>query len=162
LPVARVLRLNVIYRTPAVLMSPAVAVIRAARPGVEVPEAIRTDGSPLVVERLDGSGDLVDAALARAADLVAAGGTAAVVARADRHRAEVPLGVGFFTPHDLHGLEMDVVVIVEPAELWDDGEAAAASLYVTMTRATQAVCVLHKEPLPPCALPMVAPSAPTR
>jgi hypothetical protein len=48
---------------------------------------------------------------------------------------------------------MDAVVIVEPAELWDGSERAAASLYVTLTRATQAVCVLHQRDLPDCALP---------
>lgn len=53
---------------------------------------------------------------------------------------------------------MDAIVIVEPAELWDDTEAAAASLYVTLTRATQAVCVLHQRDLPASALPMLAPA----
>ena len=52
---------------------------------------------------------------------------------------------------------MDVVVIVEPAELLGDDDAAAPSLYVTLTRATQAVVVLHHRELPACALPMVAP-----
>lgn len=52
---------------------------------------------------------------------------------------------------------MDAIVIVEPAELWDDSEAAAASLYVTLTRATQAVVVLHQAELPACALPMLLP-----
>lgn len=155
LPGARVLRLTINYRTPAVLMRPAAAVIHAARPTVEVPEAIRSDGSPLVVEHVGGEADLVDVAVARAVELVAAGGTAGVVTRAGRHRADSPPAVTFFTPADLHGLEMDAVVIVEPAELWDDTEAAAASLYVTLTRATQAVYVVHRRDLPACALPML-------
>jgi hypothetical protein len=122
-----------------------------------VPDAIRPDGSPLVVERLTGQADLVGEAVARAVRLIAGGGTAGVVADTRRHRAQPPAGVSFFTPADLHGLEMDAVVIVEPAELWDDTEASAASLYVTLTRATQAVCVLHREDLPACARPMLAP-----
>jgi DNA helicase IV len=155
LPDVRVLRLQVNYRTPAVLMQPAVAVIRAARPTVEVPEAIRTDGSPLVVERLAGA-DLMAAALERAGRLVAGGGTAGVVAAADRHGGHTPERVTLFTPADLQGLEMDAVVIVEPAELWDDTESAAASVYVTLTRATQAVHVLHQRDLPRCALPILS------
>jgi hypothetical protein len=155
LPGARVLPLTVNYRTPAVLMRPAAAVIHAVRPSVAVPEAIRSDGSPLVVERLAEQADLVEEALARAAGLVAGGGTAGVVAHAGRHRADSPTGVTFFTPADLQGLEMDAVVIVEPAELWDGSERAAASLYVTLTRATQAVCVLHQRDLPECALPVL-------
>ena len=59
-------------------------------------------------------------------------------------------------------LEMDVVVVVEPAELWGDDEAAAPSLYVTLTRATQAVVVLHRLPLPVCALPLGQPGSPVR
>ena len=150
----RVLRLSINYRTPAILMHPAAAVIRAARPTVDVPEAIRSDGCPLVVERVEG--DLVEAAIARAVELVADGGTAGVVAHASRHCSELPQSVSFFTPADLQGLEMDAIVIVEPAELWDDSDAAAASLYVTLTRATQAVCVLHQRDLPASALPALA------
>ena len=159
LPRARVLSLTVNYRTPAVLMRPAAAVICAARPSVPVPEAIRPDGDPLVVQRVDDQGRLVDAALARAVDLLTHGGIAGVVAHPDRHRADAPSAVTFFAPEDLHGLEMDVVVIVEPAELWDDSEAAAASLYVTLTRATRSVVVLHARELPACALPLLAPAA---
>ena len=155
LPGARVLPLTVNYRTPAVLMQPAAAVIHAVRPTVAVPEAIRSDGSPLVVVRHDAGADLVDAGLAVAAQLIASGGTAGIVAHPDRHRPDSPPGVTFYRPADLQGLEMDVVVVVEPAELWDEGEAAAASLYVTLTRATQAVHVLHQRDLPPSALPML-------
>jgi hypothetical protein len=158
LPHASVLRLSVNYRTPAILMRPAAAVIRAARPTAALPETIRSDGSPLTVERLPEQADLVAAALARAVGLVADGGTAGVVSHASRHRSESPTAVTFFTPADLQGLEMDAIVIVEPAELWDDTEAAAASLYVTLTRATQAVCVLHQRDLPACALPMLTPT----
>ena len=155
LPDARVLRLSVNYRTPSVLMAPAAAVITAARPSVLVPDAVRPDGRPLVLERLAVDVDPVDVGLARARALVADGGTAAVVAPAARHRPTGSPAVTFFTPADLQGLEMDAVVVVEPAELWDDTEGAAASLYVTLTRATQAVCVLHSRDLPACALPLL-------
>lgn len=158
LPGARVLRLTINYRTPAILKRPAAAVIQAARPTAAVPEAIRSDGSQLVVDRLGEQADLVEAALACAVRLVAHGGTAGVVTHVSRHRSESPHAVTFFTPADLQGLEVDTIVIVEPAELWDDTEAAAASLYVTLTRATQAVCVLHQRDLPASALPMLAPA----
>jgi hypothetical protein len=153
LPRARVLRLSVNYRTPAVLMEPAAAVIRAARPDVPVPEAIRTDGRPLEIVRVD-DGDLLAAAVTRATALLGGRGTAGVVLHPDRPRPAAPKGVSFYVPEALHGLEMDVVVVVEPAELWGDDEAAAAGLYVTLTRATQAVVVLHQQELPTCALPL--------
>jgi len=161
LPRARVLRLSVSYRTPAVLLAPAAAVITAARPDVQVPEAIRTDGRPLEVQQLSPQVDLVAAAVARATELLGGQGTAAIVLHPDRPRPVAPQGVGFWVPEDLQGLEMDVVVIVEPAELWGDDEAAAAGLYVTLTRATQAVVVLHVQPLPACAQPLTLRRRPT-
>ena len=154
LPRARVLRLSTSYRTPAALLRPAAAVILAARPDVHVPEAVRTDGRPLELQRLDDGADLVPTALVRAVALLDGAGTAAVVLHPDRARPAAPDGVGWYAPDDLQGLEMDVVVIVEPAELWGDDEAAAPGLYVTLTRATQAVLVLHQRPLPVCALPL--------
>lgn len=39
---------------------------------------------------------------------------------------------------------------------WDDDEAAAPGLHVTLTRATQAVVVLHARELPAYALPLLA------
>jgi hypothetical protein len=161
LPRARVLRLSVSYRTPARLLAPAAAVILAARPDVQVPEAVRTDGRPLQLERLDDDADLVPAALARATALLDGTGTAAIVLRPDRARPAAFDGVGWYAPEDLHGLEMDVVVVVEPAELWDDDRTSAPSLYVTLTRATQAVVVLHRRPLPVFALPLVSRVAPS-
>jgi hypothetical protein len=157
LPRARVLRLSVNYRTPAVLMAPAATVIRAARPDVGVPDAIRTDGRPPQVSRLADGGDLAEAAVARAVELLGGSGTAGVVLHPDRQRPTAADGVTVYSPEDLQGLEMDVVVIVEPAELWHDDDAAAApSLYTTLTRATQAVVVLHQRELPACAWPLSA------
>jgi DNA helicase IV len=157
LPDPRVLPLTINYRTPAILMQPAAAVIHAVRPTVVVPDAIRSDGNPLVLRHFDADADLVEVALANAQHLVADGGVAGVVAHVSRHRADTPDRVTFYTPSELQGLEMDAIVIVEPAELWNDTEAAAASLYVTLTRATQAIVVLHQADLPGCALPLVAP-----
>ena len=154
LPRARVLRLSINYRTPARLMAPAVEVITAARPDVMVPEAIRTDGRPLEVEHVPDAADLVPLAVARAVALRGGQGTAGVVLHPERPRPTAPGGVTFYAPEDLQGLEMDVVVVVEPAELWRDDEAAAPSLYVTLTRATSAVVVLHSRELPACALPL--------
>lgn len=154
LPRARVLRLSINYRTPIALMAPAAAVITAARPDVLVPEPIRTDGRPPMVERVGDRVDLVPAAVVRAAELLGGQGTAGVVLHPDRQRPAAPEDVTFYAPEDLPGLEMDVIVIVEPAELWRDDEAAAPSLYVTLTRATQAVVVLHHRELPTCALPL--------
>ena len=160
LPRARVLRLSMSYRTPAPLLAPAAAVILAARPDVQVPEAVRTDGRPLELTRLDDDADLVSTALQWAIARLNGSGTAAVVLHPDRARPAAPDAVGWYAPDELQGLEMDVVVVVEPVELWNDDQAASApSLYVTLTRATQAVLVLHRRPLPVFAHPLGQPSS---
>ena len=54
---------------------------------------------------------------------------------------DAPLVV--LTPVQAKGLEFDVVVLVEPADL------AAGDLYVAMTRPTVTLHVVHAAPLPP-------------
>lgn len=93
--------------------------------------------------------------MTRAAQLLGGAGTAALVLHPERARPVVPDGVACYVPEELQGLEMDVVVVVEPAELWPDDDAAAPSRYVTLTRATQAVVVLHHRDLPACAAPLL-------
>jgi hypothetical protein len=95
--------------------------------------------------------------VARALELLGGAGTAGVVLHPDRRRPAAPEPVTYYAPEELQGLEMDVVVIVEPVELWGDEESAVPSLYVTLTRATQAVVVLHQQDLPACALPLTRP-----
>jgi DNA helicase IV len=46
------------------------------------------------------------------------------------------------------GLEFDVVVLVEPAELIAESPRGLNDLYVALTRATQRLTVVHAEPLP--------------
>ena len=50
------------------------------------------------------------------------------------------------TPREAKGLEFDVVVLVEPAEVLD---ASAGDLYVAMTRPTRALHVLPRPSAPP-------------
>ena len=63
---------------------------------------------------------------------------------ADALDLEQPVVV--LTPGQAKGLEFDVVVLVEPAEVLD---ASGGDLYVAMTRPTRALHVLHGRPLPP-------------
>ena len=50
---------------------------------------------------------------------------------------------------DTKGLEFDVVVLVEPAELLAESRRGRNDLYVALTRATQRLTVVHTAPLPP-------------
>lgn len=46
------------------------------------------------------------------------------------------------------GLEFDVVVVVEPAEIEESGPQGRADLYVALTRAAQQLFVVHSGRLP--------------
>ena len=46
------------------------------------------------------------------------------------------------------GLELDGVVVVEPARIVSDAEHGLRSLYVALTRSTQRLTIVHAQPLP--------------
>jgi DNA helicase IV len=52
-------------------------------------------------------------------------------------------------PSETKGLEFDAVLVVDPGRILADGPRGAADLYVALTRATQRLGVLHRDPLPP-------------
>jgi DNA helicase IV len=47
------------------------------------------------------------------------------------------------------GLELDSVVVVEPARIVADEAQGLRALYVALTRSTRRLTVVHAEPLPP-------------
>lgn len=91
-------------------------------------------------------------------------GTVAVIAVAGRHddvgRALERAGIGWtsgagapgsvelLTPLLAKGLEFDVVVAVEPAEIVRAEPAGHRALFVALTRATRRLVIVHAEPLP--------------
>jgi len=56
------------------------------------------------------------------------------------------------------GLEFDAVVLVEPAELVAESPRGLNDLYVALTRATQRLTVVHREPLPAVLHGLAAPA----
>lgn len=167
----RLAELTVNYRTPAAVADAARRVAVAAGLPVSPLTSARDVPDALVVQRVPDD-ELADAAAAKAvaaagAVLDASGaGRVAVVAsegRIDAVRrslatagqpagASTPVGsdnvdldapLVVLTPVQAKGLEFDVVVLVEPADL------AAGDLYVAMTRPTVTLHVVHAAPLPP-------------
>jgi hypothetical protein len=60
-----------------------------------------------------------------------------------------PPGVpGTVPASETKGLEFDAVLVVDPDRILADGLRGAAELYVALTRATQRLGVLHRNPLP--------------
>ncbi|MBO3087469.1 HelD family protein [Cellulomonas dongxiuzhuiae] len=164
----RLAELTVNYRTPAVVAAAARRVALAAGLPVSPQTSARDVPDALTFEHV--AEDALATAAAAAADRLAAevgdaagAGRVAVVAAADRAfaiRAElaaaghaVPAGdavdlqapLVVLTPTQAKGLEFDVVVLIEPAQVL---AASAGDLYVAMTRPTHALHVVHAHDLP--------------
>jgi DNA helicase IV len=153
--------LTVNYRTPTEIMDLANRLLAAAAPEIPPTRSVRTTGVAPAFARVD---DPVAETAARARELSTQRGTTAVIAPAALHAgiigalrdigavADSPdaldAPVGVFDAMDAKGLEFDHVVVVEPAELVAPDRAGLRMLYVTLTRATQDLAVVHSRPLP--------------
>jgi DNA helicase IV len=162
----RLAELTVNYRTPASVARTAERVGRAAGLPLSPTTSARDVEDALRTEQVDAAG-VADAvtrvaaeALAEVRDANGAGRVAVIAApesvaalsavlpgagatRAGAPDLDAPLTL--MTPTQSKGLEFDVVVLVEPAEVLKGG---AGDLYVAMTRPTQGLRVVHSRPLP--------------
>ncbi|MFS0701304.1 AAA family ATPase [Cellulomonas sp. 179-A 4D5 NHS] len=167
----RLSELTVNYRTPAAVADAAQRMARAARLPVstltsarEVPDALRVARvAPDDLARA--AVDEVRAALAVVGDASGGGrvavlGPPALLARVHgeldavglapgasegRSPADLDAPLSLLTPREAKGLEFDVVVLLEPADVLAE---SAGDLYVAMTRPTRALRVVHAAPLP--------------
>jgi DNA helicase IV len=165
---SRITGLSVGYRIPAQIMQLADGVMHAATPGLRAPRAVREgDALPDVVtvpsidqlsgavaaaigamtsERDDMSVVVVvpdDMADEVSAALLAAGishGRAAATGL-DTQVTVVPISIA-------KGLEVDGVVVVEPARIVESEIQGLRALYVALTRPTQRLTIVHAKPLP--------------
>ncbi|HZN81125.1 MAG TPA: RNA polymerase recycling motor ATPase HelR [Mycobacterium sp.] len=131
--------LSVNYRTPAEIMTVAGALLAEFAPGVEPPESVRACGIQPWSQRV------TDDELPTAIEEF-------VIDEADREGTSIVIGPpdvpGAVVPSETKGLEFDAVLVVEPERILADGPRGAADLYVALTRATQRLGVLHRDPLP--------------
>ncbi|NED16298.1 AAA family ATPase [Streptomyces sp. SID9124] len=147
-------RLGVNYRTPAEVMEVAAKVLRAEDPSFEPPGSVRSTGEVPWVR--DSGADLAGAVARAVAELTPGEGRLAVIAPRELHgEIAAPLDgvvpgsepdltrtVVLLGPRQAKGLEFDHVLVVEP------GRFGTSDLYVALTRATQRLGILHREPLP--------------
>ncbi|MDQ1289567.1 MAG: hypothetical protein QG622_3133 [Actinomycetota bacterium] len=161
----RVEELTINYRTPAVVMEPAVAVLAAhgipvkapqsAREGDWPPSSVRLEGTDAagiaevafsVIEEgrrtLDGGRFVVVTSRARRADV---GNALAARVRGTENDGQAEV----MSVDDVKGLEFDGVVLVDPAEIVKESRRGVNDLYVALTRPTQLLTVLHLGDLPP-------------
>ncbi|MGM1058320.1 RNA polymerase recycling motor ATPase HelR [Saccharothrix sp. Mg75] len=145
--------LTVNYRTPAEIMTVAAAVLADFAPDVRPPDSVRACGVRPWSRRVDGDG-LAAAVAEFAREEAGREGTSVVIGPPD-----VP---GAVAASETKGLEFDAVLVVEPERILADGPRGAAELYVALTRATQRLGVLHREPLPAALAGLVDVGTPAR
>jgi DNA helicase IV len=163
---SRVIGLSVGYRIPGQIMELANKVMAAATPMLRAPQSVRVGDAAPVVVRADGSlgGAVADevrsitASLPNASlgviapdsmiDELSEHLTAAGVNHGTATRTGLDEGVTLVPVSVVKGLELDAVVVVEPARIVADHEHGMRSLYVALTRPTQRLSIVHAEDLP--------------
>ena len=164
---ARVHELTIGYRIPAQVMELAARVLAEAAPDVRPPRSVRQGAAPPLILAAP-AGELPSAvgdAVTGLRDEVEDGSVAVVCAEAmvecmSDALADAGIDHGVATRTGLgggvtvvpvrlaKGLELDSVVVVEPARIVADEPQGTRSLYVALTRPTKRLTVVHAEPLP--------------
>jgi len=169
----RVIGLSVGYRIPGQIMELANKVMEAASPGLRAPTAVREGAAPpLIVDvssrvgvGFDGLANEVIAQTRSLSEVLDGGNVAVVVPDALAEDMSVAFtsagvthgravasaldtGVTIVPVSVVKGLELDGVIVVEPATIVDSEPQGMRSLYVALTRATQRLVVVHARPLP--------------
>ncbi|MEO7397927.1 MAG: ATP-binding domain-containing protein, partial [Ilumatobacteraceae bacterium] len=169
---SRIIGLSVGYRIPAQIMEVANRVMMAVTPSLRPPTAVRDGEDKPDFIHVDSPDELYAAVAAETARLVreVADGNIAVVAadpmvemlsraltaagithgRATRTALET--GVTVVPVSVVKGLELDGVVVVEPAAIVAEEQQGLRALYVALTRSTRRLSVVHAQPLPAAML----------
>ncbi|MEM7273034.1 MAG: UvrD-helicase domain-containing protein [Actinomycetota bacterium] len=160
--------LTVGYRIPGPTMELAAKVLTRAAPDLEPPVAVRSEGDAPRIEPVAEADALLERVVAVVGEEAAVDGTGNVAVICPRSRyddvvktfeaAGVQIGSA---PRDgldnqitavpvnlVKGLEVDVAVVVEPAQIVAEEPQGHRSLYVAMTRATKRLAMIHAEALP--------------
>jgi len=164
---SRVIGLSVGYRIPGQIMELANKVMMAATPSLRAPTSVRTgDEHPEYVEVV--SGDLLAAVVAATKeldadvgdgniavvvpdsmfDVVAGALTQAGIEHGEATRSGLEMGITVVPVSVVKGLELDGVVVVEPARIVSGEQQGLRALYVALTRSTKRLTIVHSDPLP--------------
>ncbi|HEY5172459.1 MAG TPA: UvrD-helicase domain-containing protein [Acidimicrobiia bacterium] len=159
----RFVSLSINYRTPAEVMEVASRLLAVAAPTVEPSRSVRSTGEypRYVTAAVD---DLVVTANAETRAALSRTGAVAVIAPPALHAAivesladvgavatsadalDAPIAV--LDPTSAKGLEFDHVIVVEPSAMVSADRAGLRLLYVTITRTTKTLTIVHAEALP--------------
>ena len=168
---SRIVGLSIGYRIPTEMMELATKVMMAATPDLRPPTSVRGGGTPpsVIATTHEELGSVVVAAVKDILAEVGDGKCAVVTPDSMMEEVEEALhaaGVqhGRATRTGLEGavtvvpvsvvkgLELDGVIVVEPARIVAEEHQGLRALYVALTRATKRQTVIHAEPLPPSML----------
>jgi DNA helicase IV len=162
-----VAELTVNYRTPARPAALAARVLRETGVQVDPPRAVRDTGEDPVVVSVEPAALVREVVRIVAAEraIIGAGRLLVVCPReiADEIKGQfaddqtaatkaydaLDRPVAVLTAGEIHGLEFDAVVVVEPALLAGDAARGMRALYVALTRTTRRLAIVHSAPLPP-------------
>ena len=142
--------LTISYRIPAEVARAAQAFAGArGLPVSQLSAAREVDDSVVRIHDTDANAAAVRIAREESTRLAVTGGGLVAVIADESRKAELAAAltgadVTVIDPRESKGLEYDVVVVVEPAQI----AARAGDLYVAMTRPTQRLVLVHAEPLP--------------
>jgi DNA helicase IV len=164
---SRVIGLSVGYRIPGQIMELANRVMMAATPTLRAPTSVREgDEHPEFVHV--GQSELLASVVAATKELdadigdgniavvvpdslfedVAGALTAAGIEHGEATRSGLEMGITVVPVSVVKGLELDGVIVVEPARIVRDQEQGLRALYVALTRSTKRLTIVHAEPLP--------------
>jgi DNA helicase IV len=164
---ARVVELTIGYRIPEQIMAMANRILRLAAPQIAPPVAVREGDAPPEVRRVppdelgegiadavrELQGELGDAGIAVVTpatllDDVTAALTAAGIPFGVATRRGLEADVSVVPVELAKGLELDGVVLVEPARIVAEERQGLRALYVALTRSTKRLAIVHAQPLP--------------
>jgi DNA helicase IV len=147
------------YRVPSQAFALAAKLLAEAAPGITPPRAVRPGPDPLLLECAPG--ELASAAATQARDFAEQGSFVGVIcsenmieavrsalSQPDVERsndADGQLGgsINLMTPVQAKGLEFDAVVVVEPLAIVQGSRRGLRLLYVSLTRTTKHLAVIH-------------------
>ncbi len=164
---SRVRELSIGYRTPASILTLANRVLAVAFPGLRPPDSVREGESPAEVVAVDavalgarvaelaeverdavGEGNVAVIVPDSLTQAVAAALRAASVAHGEAERTGLASQVTVVPVRLVKGLELDSVIVIEPARIVAEEPQGLRSLYVALTRSTRRLTLVHAEALP--------------